>query len=214
MKNRHAWVNTVILIGFLVAGFTNTMRTDTPATGDSPTEADDRMREIKAGLQERLVVDHYWAASASNTYDAADTGKHSQVTFQAGQTVSSVDPDEGVLFTKDVSAIAELFWRDESENEKQLTLAGGLINIEETDIAAILLDEDAMTSDSATSIASQQSIKAYVDTKEDTLVTQATSSIFGASTLLDTVAGTLAKTNVYLAQCDGLPVCLALFGGS
>ena len=52
--------------------------------------------------------------------------------------------------------------------------SGGLINIEETDIAAILVDEDDMTSDSATSIASQQSIKAYADAAPAAQMTPAT----------------------------------------
>lgn len=65
------------------------------------------------------------------------------------------------------------------------------------------LDEDDMASDSATKVASQQSIKAIVDTKEATLVTQATASIFGARTTLDSIGGTLVAESVYQAECDG-----------
>ncbi len=65
------------------------------------------------------------------------------------------------------------------------------------------LDEDNMASDAADKVASQQSIKAYA---EAALATQATASIFGTRTTLDTVAGTLAVTSIYRAQCDGFLV--------
>lgn len=123
-----------------LAGWSYTMRVDTPADSDTPREADDRIREVKAALQERLDVDHYFSASSSNTYDAADTGKHRFVTFREPNSIASVDADEGALFTKDADGIAELHFRDESENEKQLTSAGKL-NIAATDIADDLINE-------------------------------------------------------------------------
>ena len=145
----------------LLCGWTTTLRTDVPGNSDDPTDVPTFIQDTKKAYQERLDVDHYFEASGASTYDDTDTGKHRQVTFQAGQTIASVNADEGVLFTKDTNSVAELYWRDESENEKQLT-SGGTINIAETDIAGILLDEDDMASDSASSICSQQSIVAYV----------------------------------------------------
>jgi hypothetical protein len=60
-----------------------------------------------------------------------------------------------------------------------------------------------MTSDSATAVASQQSVKAYADTKEATLVTQATASIFGTRTTTDSLSATLVHDEVYQVACDG-----------
>ncbi len=62
------------------------------------------------------------------------------------------------------------------------------------------LDEDDMASGAADKVASQQSIKAYT---EASLVTQATASIFGARTTVDTASGALAHTEIYKAQSDG-----------
>ena len=45
--------------------------------------------------------------------------------------------------------------------------------------------------------------KAYADTKEATLVTQATASTFGTLVTTDTTPATLVKDTVYKAACDG-----------
>lgn len=59
-----------------------------------------------------------------------------------------------------------------------------------------VLDEDNMASDSATKLATQQSIKAYIDAAIAGIA-------FGAWTDKDTNANTLVKNERYLAQCDG-----------
>ena len=60
----------------LLASWTTTYRTDTPGDSDDPSDAPTEMRAIKSSNQERLDIDHYYTASASQTYDATDTGKH------------------------------------------------------------------------------------------------------------------------------------------
>ncbi len=101
-----------------------------PAGDESPTEADDRMREIKAGVQERCDVDHYWELGSGNTVGpksvaGSDVGKHRQVTFWAPQsTPGTIDANEGMLYLKDVDSVAELHFIDEDEQEIQLTSGG------------------------------------------------------------------------------------------
>lgn len=60
-----------------------------------------------------------------------------------------------------------------------------------------VLDEDAMGSDSATKLATQQSIKAYVDT-QDTSVTA-----FGAYSRQDDDSANMVKAHAYLTNQDG-----------
>jgi len=72
--------------------------------------------------------------------------------------------------------------------------------------STFFLDEDAMTSNSATAVSSQQAIKAYADTKEKTLVTQATAGIFGSWTNLDSLDAALVKDGIYKVDSDGF-VC-------
>jgi hypothetical protein len=59
--------------------FSNTYDTATPAGSDDPAEADDRMREIKAAIQERLAVEHVFALTGTEV-SGANTGKHTDIT--------------------------------------------------------------------------------------------------------------------------------------
>lgn len=59
--------------------FSETYDIATPSGSDSPTEADDRMRETKAALQERLAVEHRFALTGTEV-SAANTGEHTDIT--------------------------------------------------------------------------------------------------------------------------------------
>jgi len=80
-----------------------------------------RIRNIKTDIQERGEVDHSWAGNA-------DDGKHKQITF--GPIPLTANPanlaNHGFLYTKDVSAKAELHWIDEDGNVVVFTNAGNL----------------------------------------------------------------------------------------
>ena len=68
------------------------------------------------------------------------------------------------------------------------------------------LDEDDMVSDSATAVSTQQSIKAYADTKETSIVTQATADLFASRDTTDTDSGNLVAGSTYQAECSGFLV--------
>lgn len=107
--------------------FNDTFDTATPAGSDDPAEADDRMREIKAAVQERENVDHYWPLTGTEVSDA-DAGEHRKVLFRAPiSTPDSIAENHGQLYLKDVNGKAELFFIDEDENEIQLTNVGKLV---------------------------------------------------------------------------------------
>lgn len=137
-----AW--QVILTCLFLLGWTYTLKTNTPAGTDDPTEADDRMREIKAALIERLDKTLYFYPSATSTYDAADTGKNRFVIIRDANDISSVDDNEFVIQTKEVGGIKELHLMDEDENEFQLTSAGTL-NIVEADLLGTLTNNTYFT---------------------------------------------------------------------
>jgi len=125
-------------------GFTNTFDTATPAGSDDPTEADDRMREIKAALQERLAVEHVFALTGTEV-SGANTGKHSDITCDSivNGGDESVAGDLSVTGALDVTGDIDPTTFDNTN--------GGF------------LDEDDMASNAADKVASQQSIKAYAD---------------------------------------------------
>lgn len=160
-----------LLQSMMTTLFTSTYDTNTPLGSDDPAEADDRMREIKSAVQERENVDHYWPLTGTEVSDA-DTGEHRKVTLRVGSAPTAV-ADKGFVYAKDVTAKAELHYLDEDDNEVQITAAGllnsaalgGVTLDADTDLSAKawFLDQDAMDDDDATKVASQQSIKAYVD---------------------------------------------------
>lgn len=105
--------------------FSDTYDIVTPAGSDDPAEADDRMQEIKAAVQERENVDHYWPLTGTEVSDA-DAGEHRKVTLRTGSAPAAV-ADKGLVYAKDVGGKAELFYRDEDGNEVQIT-SGGILN--------------------------------------------------------------------------------------
>lgn len=69
---------------------------------------------------------------------------------------------------------------------------------------ATLGDGSLLATSAAPSTDAMIANKLYVDTKEDTIVTQATASLFGARTQNDTTPAAITKTVVYRAECDGI----------
>jgi len=59
--------------------FADTYDKATPAGSDDPAEADDRMQEIKAAVQERLAVEHRFALTGTEV-SASNTGEHTDIT--------------------------------------------------------------------------------------------------------------------------------------
>lgn len=143
--------------------FSHTYDIATPDGDDDPAEADNRMREIKAAVQERENVDHYWPKTGTKVSDA-DTGEHRKVTLRTGSAPTKAD-DKGFVYAKDVDGKAELFYIDEDGDEVQLTSGGKILSA-----SLDMKDEDDMSSDSASHAATQQSIKAFgeaIDSADD-----------------------------------------------
>lgn len=94
-----------------------------PAAGDNISEGDDKIRDFKTAIRERVGKDHYFELAGTD----ADQGEHSKVTFNAPL---AADPsnvaDKGFLYTKDVDSVAEFHWLDEDGNVFQITSEGGL----------------------------------------------------------------------------------------
>lgn len=159
--------------------FSSTFDTATPLGSDAPSVIDNRIREVKSAVQERENVNHYWPLTGTQVSDT-DAGMHRFIDFECPNTTpAAIAANQARLYTKDANSIAELHFIDEDENEVQITSGGELlatslgtdwlatsmvkdanITLEKIDF---FLDEDDMNSNSATDVASQQSIKKYVD---------------------------------------------------
>lgn len=104
----------------LATVFSDTFDTATPAGGDSPTEADDRMREIKAAVQERENVDHYWPLTGTEVSDA-DAGEHRKVTYHT----TIADPTPVASHAHLYMQADELRYQNDVDAAFDLTNAGG-----------------------------------------------------------------------------------------
>ena len=130
-------VNTVFICAFTMIGTVKTMLSSalatvfsdtydivTPAGSDSPTGADDRMRETKAAVQERMNVDHFWPLTGTEVSDPC-TGEHRKILYTAPiPATPTVAASHGDTRIADVDGKAELHWTDEDEQEVQMTQVG------------------------------------------------------------------------------------------
>lgn len=120
--------------------FTNTFDTATPAGSDDPAEADDRMREIKAAVQEREDVDHYWPLTGTEVSDAAG-GEHRKLTIRTltPTEVTALTATKAYLYR--LSTDGELYFKDDDDNTIQLTSGGYILG---SSILDDSIDEDAI----------------------------------------------------------------------
>lgn len=90
-----------------------------PADTDDEAQGALQIRTLKAGITERLVVDHSWAGDASD-------GKHARITLRnQGQTTAyTLDAGDGAAWGAATGGRTELFFQDSSGTVTQITLAG------------------------------------------------------------------------------------------
>lgn len=106
--------------------FNDTYDTATPAGSDDPAEADDRMREIKAALQERLNVNMYFPLTGTEVSDA-DAGETRMLTIRtlSAAQVAALTATKAYLYR--LVTDGELYFKDASNNTIKLTV-GGILN--------------------------------------------------------------------------------------
>jgi len=213
-----------------ILAWTNTLKTSTPGATDDPREADDRMREIKGAFVERLDVDHYWTASATSTYDAADTGKHEFITL----IDMASDPTAAAGYAHIYMKGDELFYQDDTDTTCQITKDGkveyqsitdvnsdtyivsvdnagtGTANLIKADVndLAILPDGASLavrtqTTDGDRTIAD----KGYVASQKTDV-----NNIFGTRVTTDSLTAALVKDAVYKAGSDGIVTLYRIHG--
>ena len=91
-----------------------------PTNDNYGYELDNYLRTVWRAVRERMEIDHYWKATSSQ----ADDGKHKKITLP----VLAADPTEiasgCIIYTKGVSAKAEVFIIDEDGDVIQITSGG------------------------------------------------------------------------------------------
>lgn len=93
----------------------------------TPPDAEDarlgasKIRNLKRDIRERIAVDHYAAGTS-------DDGAHKKVTLLEQATDPTTAPNVGFVYSKDVSGVTELFYKDSAGNLQQLTSLGKLVD--------------------------------------------------------------------------------------
>lgn len=195
--------------------YTNAWDETTPAGTENASTTDDYLRKHRLDLGERLEALLYGFDASSNAAPENTAGIKNLPCYKQGSDPTKVT-DYGHLYVKLVSGIPELFFQDDTNTALQLTSGGklkstdelvvdgastltgnvamaGTLDIGSSTAVGGVLDEDAMGSDSATNLATQQSIKAYVD---DSIATDgvAGAAFGGSSESTEFSSGLIMKT--------------------
>lgn len=103
--------------------FNDTYDTVTPSGNDDPAEADDRIREVKAAVQERENVDHYWPLTGTEVSDE-DAGEHRKITLRTltADEVAALTATKAYIYR--LVTDGELYFKDADDNTIQLTDKG------------------------------------------------------------------------------------------
>ncbi len=160
-------VKTLIQAQFATV-FNKTYDIATPSGDDSPSFADDEMRLTKAALQERLAVEHRFALTGTEV-SAADTGEHTDITTDSIVNAGTMTNAGTLDVTGDLAVNTDKFKVTAASGNTSVAGTLDVVgNIDPTSYETTnggFLDEDNLASDAADKVASQQSIKAYVDTE-------------------------------------------------
>ena len=148
----------LVLASFFLIGWTYTYDTATPLGSDAPSVIDDRIREVKQSIQERMNVEHYWPLTGTQVSDS-EAGQHRYIEFYAPISTPTYAANKGFFYTKDVNSVLEFHCLDESNNEVQIT-SGGYIygnnlkassvltaSIADANITNALMADDSIDSD-------------------------------------------------------------------
>lgn len=204
--------------------FTNTIDTTTPAGTDAPSVIDNRIREAKAGWQERLNVDHVFHLTGTQVSDA-NVGEHRIITFSGPKNTPSTVANKMFLYGKDVDSLIEAHILDESGNEIQVTSLGeilfaslskianntafsavdfagtGTVDLIKADVndVAVLVDDSQTETNAAPTFTKSLTNKKYVDDQ----IAAIPESAFAAWTNVDSLGAAMVKDSVYQPTSDG-----------
>jgi hypothetical protein len=95
----------------------------TPADTDFIGEGDDALRNLKVDIKERIEIDH-WFDNVTDPNQGNCDGYHKKVTLLARETAPANVVGAGLVYTKVVDGVVELFYKDDAGTENQLTENG------------------------------------------------------------------------------------------
>lgn len=92
-----------------------------PANTQAAAQGAQRIRELKIDIRERMEVDHIYGTGS------VDEGAHNFVHLKEQGSAPGGAADYGVMYSKDVSGVTELFYKDSAGTETQITQNGNIL---------------------------------------------------------------------------------------
>lgn len=90
----------------------STYTSNIPQPGDNPSDSQDQILQNFQSISTTNSVNHV-------AFNDPDQGKHKFLQMPEQSSAPSTAADEGGLYTKAVSAVTQLFWRNESNGTEQ-----------------------------------------------------------------------------------------------
>lgn len=90
----------------------STYTSNIPQPGDNPSQSQDQILQNFQSISTNNSVNHV-------AFNDADQGKHKFLQMPEQSSAPSTGANEGGLYTKEVSSITQLFWRNESSGTEQ-----------------------------------------------------------------------------------------------
>ena len=214
IRSKFNTIMILILASMFLFGFSSTYDISTPAGTDDPSEADDRMREIKAATQERLNVSMYFPLTGTEVSDT-HAGEMRQIPFHA----SISDPTQVASHANLYMQFDELRYQDDTNPAFDITSVGKLgsattdLTVNNATMAGTLeatglttvADGSLTKTTAAPTTDAMIANKKYVD---DQITANAHAFVQGISNL-DSESNAMLKAHAYLAQVDGFVYCEA-----
>lgn len=109
--------------------YTKEFNVNTPLGSESPKQGDDRIRDHKYAIMERLAREHHFADQDGSEYTppspTGEIGLHKKVTLMERSGDQTTAANQGAIYAKAVSGVTELFMRGESNATiRQITYGG------------------------------------------------------------------------------------------
>ncbi len=101
----------------------NLIELNDPQNTDKAGYGAQELRSFKSDVKDRMEIDHSWENNLTTT-DADADGRHSKITLPKLSASPTHIADTGIMYTKVVDDITELFYTDSDGNDVQMTSAG------------------------------------------------------------------------------------------
>ncbi len=160
---------------------------DKPSSSTSLRNSNPEILANWAAIETSFGAHHEFSTGGTNS------GDNLRIKFNAPIATPTNAANKLFIYGKDVSSVIEAHILDESGNEIQISSAGNILSS-----SLDSKDEDDMTSNSATHTATQQSIKAYIDSGTITM----TNKTLTSPTLTSPVINTAISGTAFLDEDD------------